>query len=422
MRIVEPRHNEAMDYIKDIVGFDRERIDSLDAKTLSESGSDKWSRYPGCIGAFIAEMDFGLAPAVKDAVERATEQCSLGYIPDPWKHNVAVACADWQRARFGWDIDPRCIRPVPDVLEAYEVFLRDIVGAGHRVLIPTPAYMPFLSVPRLYDVTVDEVPMLRVGDSWQFDFEAIERCFAEGCRAFVLCNPHNPIGKVLTMDELNHIIDLADHYDVRVFADEIHAPFVFEGHRHIPYASISEKAARQAFSATSASKSFNIPGTKCAQVILTNPDDYAMWMDRAEWSEHQTATIGAIATTAAYTEGGPWFDQVLEYVEENAKLVDQRMRADFPEVGYVRPEGTYIAWLDFNGLGLDEPAEFFLDHAKVALTDGRECGRIGAGCVRFNFAMPRPLLDECFDRMRRALDERAASIGATKAESFDVAV
>ena len=321
---------------------------------------------------------------------------------------MAVSCADWQRARFGWDIDPRCIRPVPDVLEAYEFFLRDIVGEGHSVLVPTPAYMPFLSVPKLYDVKVLEVPMLREQNSWQFDFKAIEQFFAQGCRAFVLCNPHNPIGKVLTAEELQQIIELADRYDVRVFADEIHAPFVFEGHKHIPYASISSLAARQAFSATSASKSFNIPGTKCAQVILTNPDDYELWTNRAEWSEHQTATIGAIATTAAYTEGGPWFDQVLAYVEDNAKLVDRRMREDFPDVDYISPEGTYIAWLDFNKIGLDNPAQFFLDHAHVALTDGLGCGQAGTGCVRLNFAMPRPLLDECFDRMRTALDERAA--------------
>lgn len=397
-----------MDYIKDIIGFDREHIDSLDAETLAASGSDKWSRYPGCIGAFIAEMDFGLAPAVQDAIERATTQCSLGYIPDSWKHNVAVSCAAWQHARFGWDVDPQCIHTVPDVLEAYEFFLRDIVGEGHSVLVPTPAYMPFLSVPDLYGVEVVEVPMLREQHSWQFDFPAIERCFANGCRALVLCNPHNPIGKVLTAEELQRIIDLADRYDVRVFADEIHAPFVFDGHRHIPYASISPLAARQAFSATSASKAFNIPGTKCAQVILTNPDDVEVWNKRAIWSEHQTATIGAIATTAAYTEGGPWFDQVLAYVADNAKLMDRRMSEDFPDVDYVSPEGTYIAWLDFNRIGLKDPAQFFLDHAHVALTDGSGCGEVGAGCVRLNFAMPRPLLNECLDRMRRALDERTA--------------
>ena len=192
--------------------------------------------------------------------------------------------------------DPDIIRVVPDVLEAYEIFLRELVGAGNAVVVPTPAYMPFLSVPKLYDVDVIEIEMLQGTDEttgereWLFDFNAIEHAFAAGCHAFVLCNPHNPIGKVLTLAEEQRLCELAERYDVRIFNDEIHAPFVFEG-RHIPYPTISEAAARQSMTATSASKSFNIPGTKCAQVLLTNPADREMWAERAEWSEHQTATI-----------------------------------------------------------------------------------------------------------------------------------
>ena len=176
------------------------------------------------------------------------------------------------------------------------------------MIVPTPAYMPFLSVPKLYDVDVIEIEMLQSGDAetgeaqWVFDFDAIERAFAAGCHAFVLCNPHNPIGKVLTLEEELRLSDLAAQYDVRIFNDEIHAPFVFEG-KHIPFPTISEQAALQSMTATSASKSFNIPGTKCAQVLLTNPADRDMWAVKAEWSEHQTATIGAIATTTAYNEG-----------------------------------------------------------------------------------------------------------------------
>lgn len=394
-----------MDYIKDIIGFDAEAIDALDLHTLQESGSDKWSRYPGAIGAFIAEMDFGTAPCIQQAVENAAKQCALGYIPEPWKERVAQACAFWQRARFGWNVDWHIIRPVPDVIEAYEFFIRDIVGAGHSVIVPTPAYMPFISVPRLYGVSVIEIPMLQHQESWEFDFDSIERAFADGCRAFVLCNPHNPIGKVLNREELKRISDLAEQYNVRIFNDEIHAPFVFGNCEHISYPTLSERAARQSMTATSASKSFNIPGTKCAQVILTNEDDYQLWMDRAQWSEHQTATIGAIASTAAYMGGGLWFDQVLQYVQRNADLLDHRLRTEFPEIDYVRPQGTYIAWLDFNRAGIEEPADFFLKNANVALTDGAECGDIGHGCVRMNFAMPYPLLEECLNRMRTALDK-----------------
>ena len=389
--------------------FDANHIDVTTIEDLEQIGSDKWTRYPGCIGAFIAEMDYGLAPCVAEAIEEATERGALGYIPDPWKKEVARSCAAWQR-RYGWDVDPTCIRPVPDVLEAFEVFLREIVRAGNSIVVPTPAYMPFLSVPRLYGVEVLEIPMLCAGagessgrnDEWLFDFDAIERAFAAGCHAFVLCNPHNPIGKVLTLAEEQRLCELAERYDVRIFNDEIHAPFVFEG-RHIPYPTISEAAAQQSMTATSASKSFNIPGTKCAQVLLTNPADREMWAERAEWSEHQTATIGAIATTTAYNEGDPWFQDALSYVRRNLGLFDEQMSTRFSGVGYIRPRGTYIAWLDFGPLGIDDPAAYFLEKAKVALTDGRSCGRAGAGCVRVNMAMPYPLLVDCLNRMHDAL-------------------
>lgn len=391
--------------------FDANHIDVTTIEDLEQVGSDKWTRYPGCIGAFIAEMDYGLAPCVAEAIEEATERGALGYIPDPWKKEVARSCAAWQR-RYGWDVDPTCIRPVPDVLEAFEVFLREIVRAGNSIVVPTPAYMPFLSVPRLYGVEVLEIPMLCEGagessgrnDEWLFDFDAIEQAFANGCHAFVLCNPHNPIGKVLTREEMLRLSDLAAKYDVRIFSDEIHAPFVYQGHTHVPFASINRQTAMQAFTSTSASKSFNIPGTKCAQVILTNPDDLELWMRNAEWSEHQTATIGAIATTAAYDGGAAWFEGVMAYIERNIALVNEQMRTRFAKVRYVEPQGTYIAWLDFSSLGIDDPADYFFKKANVALTDGRECGEVGRGCVRMNFAMPYPLLEECFDRMAAALE------------------
>ena len=388
-------------------GFDADAIDHTTAADLAEVGSDKWTRYPGCIGAFIAEMDYGLAPCIQQAIDNACDHCKLGYIPEPWKRRVAEACAGWQKQHYGWNVDPDIIHVVPDVLEAYELFLRELVGAGNSVVVPTPAYMPFLSVPKLYNVDVIEIEMTTGTNAdgqreWLFDFDAIERAFAAGCHAFVLCNPHNPIGKVLTLEEEQRISELAAKYDVRIFNDEIHAPFVFDG-RHIPFPTISEAAALQSMTATSASKSFNIPGTKCAQVILTNPADRAMWAERAEWSEHQTATIGAIATTTAYTEGDPWFQDALAYVRRNLDLFDEQMTTRFKGVGYIKPQGTYIGWLDFSGLGLDDPAAYFLDKAKVALTDGRSCGQAGKGCVRVNVAMPYPLLAECLDRMYGAL-------------------
>lgn len=383
--------------------FDAEAIDGLSIDDLIAVGSDKWTRYPGCIGAFIAEMDYGLAPCIQEALDEAVDQCALGYIPAPAKRAVGEACARWMDRLYGWKLDPGCIRPLPDIIEAYELFLRQIVGAGNKVIVPTPAYMPFLSMPRLFDVEVVEVPMIRKADHWEYDWRAIEDVFRAGCRAFVLCNPHNPIGKIATLDELRTLSALLDKYGARVFVDEIHAPMIFEGGEHIPYAMIGEREARQAVTATSVSKGFNVPGTKCAQVILTNPDDLEHWMAHNEWSEHQTATIGTVATIAAYDKGKPWLDEVLKYLKRNEELLTERLTRDMPAVRYIPPEGTYIAWLDFTNYGLEQPAEWFREHARIAFTEGSECGGVGTGCVRMNFAMPYPLLEECLNRMERAL-------------------
>ena len=161
-------------------GFDADAIDHTSTADLAAIGGDKWTRYPGCIGAFIAEMDYGLAPCIQQAIDNASDHCKLGYIPDPWKRRVAEACAAWQKNHYGWDVDPDIIRPVPDVLEAYEIFLREIVGAGNSVIVPTPAYMPFLSVPRLYGIQVLETDMLQSENGWEFDFDAIEQAFRNG--------------------------------------------------------------------------------------------------------------------------------------------------------------------------------------------------------------------------------------------------
>jgi cystathionine beta-lyase len=192
-----------------------------------------------------------------------------------------------------------------------------------------------------------------------------------------------------------------------VFADEIHAPLVFPGHRHIPYASISPVTAGHTITATSASKAWNLPGLKCAQLILSNEADRRKWSAVGMWAEHGTANLGVVANTAAFTEGGPWLDKVLTYLDGNRTLLADLLAAHLPQVRYTPPEGTYLAWLDCRELGLgDHPARFFLEHADVAMTDGPLCGEAGKGFVRFNFATPRPILEQAVRQMAQALATR----------------
>ena len=356
------------------------------------------------IAMSVADMEFKPAPEIVEALVEAAQHDIFGY--DYATDGYFRALTAWMSRRHNWDIDPAWVSLSDGVMPAVNTALRAVTHPGDKVILQGPVYYPFTAAAEHNGLTILDNRLI-LGDDGHYvmDFDDLEAKASDPrCTALMLCNPHNPIGKVLTREEMLRLSDLAAKYDVRIFSDEIHAPFVYQGHTHVPFASINRQTAMQAFTSTSASKSFNIPGTKCAQVILTNPDDLELWMRNAEWSEHQTATIGAIATTAAYDGGAAWFEGVMAYIERNIALVNEQMRTRFAKVRYVEPQGTYIAWLDFSPLGIDDPANYFFKKANVALTDGRECGEVGRGCVRMNFAMPYPLLEECFDRMAAALE------------------
>lgn len=385
-------------------GFDADAVDRLGEDALRNQGSFKWSAFPDCIGAFVAEMDFGTAPAATAAVQALVDRRQHGYLSRALTDDLAQACADWQREKYAWPVAPEWVQAVPDVLSALESVLRYFLPARAPVVVPTPAYMPFVPMLGLLGHPVTQVPMRRVGARWTFDFEALDQAYANGAALVILCNPHNPLGCVHSRDELTAFAELADRHGVRVFADEVHAPLTYPGHRHIPYASISDQAAAQAFTAVSASKAWNLAGLKCAQLILGNAEDRCRWQQVAFLAGHGTATPGVVANTAAWRHGGDWLAQVVDYLDGNRQLLGQLLARYLPQVEWVAPQGTYLAWLDCRALDLPLPAaRFFRRHARVALTDGADCGEAGIGYARLNFAMPRPLLREAVARMADAL-------------------
>lgn len=378
-------------------------LDAITAAQLRASGALKWNAFPDCIGAFVAEMDFGVAPEIMAAVRASLDRGQVGYLTDDLTAALAEACSAWHDSRYGWSPGPERIHPVPDVLTGLELALRHLLPAATRVVLPTPNYMPFLPLLRMLGHETVQVPMLRTPAGWEFDFDALDAAFADGADLAILCNPHNPLGRVFTRTELQRFSGLAERHGVRVFCDEVHAPLIFAPHRHVPYASVSGDAARQAITATSASKGWNLAGLKCAQLLLTNDDDLAAWRSLHPLAGHATSTPGVIANTAAYREGSPWLESVMVYLEGNRKLLTATLAARMPAIGCVVPEGTYLAWLDCRPLALDIPARRLFRRAGVALTDGAECGEAGAGFVRLNFALPRPLLREALERMAAAL-------------------
>jgi cystathionine beta-lyase len=370
---------------------------------LRARGSAKWTAFPDAIGAFVAEMDFGLAPVIRDALHHEIDLARTGYLPPAMRTDLAAATADWCADRYGWAVPPERVRPVADVLTGLDLVLRRFSDPSKPVIIPTPAYMPFLLIPERSGRDIVEVPSPEVDGRYELDLVGIAAAFEAGADTLVLCNPWNPVGRVLTREELVALSEVIDRYDGRVFSDEIHAPLVFGQHRHIPYASVNDVAANHTITAISASKAFNLPGLKCAQLVLSNDADAERYDEVAGLASHGASGFGVAANIAAYREGGPWLDAVREHLDVSRRrfglLLDERL----PQIGYRMPEGTYIGWLDVRALELGgKPADVIRERAGVALTDGAACGEAGRGFVRLITATPQPVLEEIVDRLGRA--------------------
>ncbi|VXC04657.1 Cystathionine beta-lyase PatB [Microbacterium sp. 8M] len=387
-----------------------EELDAIGVDRLRAAGSLKWSVFPDAIGAFVAEMDFPLAPAVADAVKGAVDRGLTGYLPSAVRERMSEAAARWQRDRYGWDVTADQIRPVPDVLTALRATIDFFTAPGSKIVLPTPAYMPFLTIPAMHDREIVEVPMLVKDGRHVYDLDGIDRALADGGGLLILCNPYNPLGRVFERAELEAVAEVVERHGARVFSDEIHAPLVFAPHRHVPYASISPATAAHTITAASASKAWNLPGLKAALVILTNDADVQTWArPEVAWAEHGTANLGVVATTAAFDEGREWLAGTLDYLDGNRRLLGELLAEHIPAMGYRAPEGTYIAWLDARDLGIDgSPADFFREHAGVAMTDGIACGAAGEGFLRFILATPRPIIEQAVRQMAAALREHAA--------------
>lgn len=379
--------------------------DTLTLEQLTGVVGKKWTSYPEMIGAFIAEMDFGTAPCVIEALRNTVDHGFFGYLPDAMEEGLAKAVSGWYRDETGWDVPEERIHSIPDVLKGLEITLNFYAPKGGKVIVPTPGYMPFLFVPSYSDREIVQVPMLREGDDWQFDYDGIEAAFVDGGEVLIVCNPHNPIGRVLTREEMLRLSEIVDRHGGRVFSDEIHAPLVYEGHRHIPYASISETAANHTITSIAGSKAWNLAGLKCAQIVLSNDADQDTWANGgASWAGHGASTLGVIASIAAYNEGREWLADVIRYLDGNRRRLAELVAEEMPGVHYAMPQGTYLGWLDFTDTKVPEDVgAFFREKAGVAITDGGACGEVGCKCVRFNFAMPRPLMEQAVRQMGEAV-------------------
>jgi cystathionine beta-lyase len=398
-----------------VPGTFRQAIDATTAAALRARGSFKWTAPgPGGFGAAVAEMDFGAAPAILEAIAGLSADANFGYLPPYLDDELAAACAAFVRRRYGWDIDPGLVHHVPDVIRALEIAITHFSRPGSPVILPTPAYMPFLSVPGFLGREIIQVRMRDLDGFFTLDLDAIADAFRAGGHMIIFCNPYNPLGRVFTRAEMAELTAVVDRHGGRVFADEIHGPLVYPGQRHVPYASTSELAASHTLTATSASKGWNLPGLKCAQVILSNDADRQAWEDMGFFAAHGASNPGVVANIAAFRHGEAWLDEVVGYLDENRLLLADLLRRHLPQVRYRPPDGTYLAWLDCSAMDLPgSPGELVTARARVTVIDGPACGDGGAGSFRLNFATPRPILTEMVERIATTLTgDPAARLGA----------
>jgi cystathionine beta-lyase len=389
-----------------VPGTLRQAIDATTVTTLRARGSHKWTAPgPDGLGAAVAEMDFGAAPPILDALAGLSADANFGYLPPYLADELAEACAGFQKRRYGWDVDPASVHHIPDVIKALEIAITHFSRPGSPVILPTPAYMPFLIVPGLLGREIIQVPMHDDAGFFTLDLDAIAGAFRAGGHLLIFCNPYNPLGRVFTRDEMAQVTDVVDRHGGQVFADEIHGPLVYPGTRHIPYASTSDAAAAHTLTATSASKAWNLPGLKCAQVILTSEADRQRWEDMGVFASHGASNPGVVANIASFRHGEAWLDEVLAYLDDSRRLLAGLLSRHLPQVRYRPPDGTYLAWLDCTAMDLpDSPGALVIDRARVTVVDGPAFGTGGAGAFRLNFATPQPILAEMVERIGAALN------------------
>jgi cystathionine beta-lyase len=368
------------------------------------TGSAKWEWYGDALPLWVADTDFRAPEPVIQALRERVEHGIFGYTFPP--ADLVEAVQAWLRNRHGWEVEEEAISFLPGVMRGVNLAARAVGESGDGILVQPPVYYPFFGVAPNSDRTLQQAEISRVDGRYQVDFDAFEEALTGRTRLFLLCNPHNPIGRAFTPAELERLAQICLAHGVVICADEIHSDLVFSGHKHTPIASLAPETAGQTVTCFAPSKAFNIPGLACSVMVIQNEELRKRIDAVGAGLVRGSNMMGYAAARAAYREGAEWLDQLLAYLEANRDYTCDFVRKRLPGVRMIKPEATFLAWLDCRDAGLPEgqnPHQFFLTEAQVALNDGATFGSGGEGFVRLNFGCPRATLTEALERMERAL-------------------
>ena len=354
---------------------------------------------------WVADMDFAVCPAITDAMRRRLEHPIFGYTVTPKAYFPAIH--DWVLSHHGWDIKREWLSFIPGIVKGIGMVINVFLRPDEKVIVMPPVYHPFFITPRANGREVVWNPLKRVeGGTYAIDFDNLEQVCDDRCRLLVLCNPHNPAGICWDADTLRRLADFCAAHNLLVVSDEIHCDLALFGHKHIPFASVSQTAADISITFQAPSKTFNIAGIVSSYAVVPNAqirEKFYSWLKANELDEAHI--FAHIATVAAYSEGEEWRRQLIACLEDNIRFVEDYCRKYMPKIRPVRPEASFLVWLDCRALGLnhDQLLDLFIDKAHLALNDGEMFGPGGEGYMRMNIGSPRAYVEQGLGQLVEAL-------------------
>ena len=381
-------------------GYDFDRV--IDRRGFN---AIKWDIFAEVIlPLWVADMDFASPMEIISGIQARLDHPIFGYQSQDTE--LLDVIRKWIFIQHGWKIEPEDILLMPGVVAGFNWVVRSFTENNNSVIFQTPVYFPFFEVSKNNNVRQITVPLKNTINGYEIDFDDFEIKIRDDTRIFILCNPHNPIGRVFRKKELERLGEICLAHNIIICSDEIHCDLVFPGHRHLPIASLSEKFAMNTITLMAPSKTFNIPGLHFSFAIVQNEILRNKMANTRNGMIGEPNILAQSAAKAAYEYGGEWLEALLKYLNHNRKLVVEFIRTDIPEIRVHSPEGTYLAWLDCSALNNKEgPFKFFLENAKVALNDGEMFGGKSREFVRLNFGCPKPVLMEALNKMAISIQQ-----------------
>ena len=381
-------------------------IDRRGSGALKCDALEQWYGNSELLPMWVADMDFATPDFIVDAIKERLEHPIFGYTIEPERYRDAIIT--WIASHHGWAVKREWICYIPGIVKGIAMAINALLKAGDKIIIQPPVYHPFRNVAAHNGFEIVENPLLVDSNgSYSIDFDHLERVADKNCRLLILANPHNPIGILWQRETLIRLADFCHSRGIIVISDEIHSDMALWGKRHIPFASVSDKAAQCSITFGAPSKTFNIAGIVTSYAIVPNDklrNKFFGWMEGNELNHPDI--FAPIATIAAFENGEPWRREMIEYIEGNIEFTIEYCKQHIPQIVAIRPEASFLVWLDCRGLDLthDKIVELFTQKAALALNDGAIFGTQGEGFMRLNVGTPREVLQTALERLKTAVD------------------